>query len=88
VRQRDTKRKDLPITKTGSPLLRWVLVESAWRVGRHTSAWRRVYENIKKRAGGKKAVVAVARRLLCVLYAMLRDGKNYDFLKVGEPQPR
>jgi transposase len=87
VRQSDTKRKDLPITKQGSGLLRWALVEAAWRVVRHTAAWRRIYENIKKRAGGKKAIVAVARRLLCVLYAMLRDGKNYDFLKVGEPQP-
>jgi hypothetical protein len=31
--------------------------------------------------------VAVARRLLCVLYAMLRDGTNYNLLKVGEPPP-
>ena len=42
---------------------------------------------IKKRAGGKKAIVAVARRLLVVMAAMLRDGTNYDFLKVGEPRP-
>jgi hypothetical protein len=25
----------------------------------------------------------VARRLLCVRYAMLRDGTNYDFVLVG-----
>jgi hypothetical protein len=31
--------------------------------------------------------VAVARRLLCVLYAMPRDGTSYNFLNVGEPQP-
>jgi hypothetical protein len=31
--------------------------------------------------------VAVARRLLYVLYAMLRDGTSYNFLKVGEPRP-
>lgn len=87
VRQSDTKRKGLPITKAGSPLLRWALVEAAWRAVRQGAAWRRVYQDIKKRAGGKKAIVAVARRLLCVLYAMLRDGTNYDFLKVGEPRP-
>ena len=34
--------------------------------------------------GARRAIVAVARRLLCVMYAMLRDGKNYDLLKVGE----
>ena len=83
VRQSSDKRKDLPITKAGSPILRWALVEAAWRAKRHSAAWRRVYEGVRKRAGGKKAIVAVARRLLCVLYTMLRDGTNYDFIKVG-----
>jgi transposase len=87
VRQSSDRRKGLPITKAGSPLLRWALVEAAWRAVRLGAAWRRVYEDIRKRAGVKKAIVAVARRLLCVLYAMLRDGTNYNFLKVGEPQP-
>jgi transposase len=84
VRQSAGKGKDLGITKEGSPLLRWALVEAAWRVVHHSASWRRIYERIQKRAGGKKAIVAVARRLLCVIYAMLRDGTNYDFLKVGE----
>ena len=88
VRQTGGKKsKDLGITKAGSPLLRWALVEAAWRVVRQAAAWRRVYEQIKKKAGGKKAVVAVARRLLVVMAAMLRDGTSYDFLKVGEPPP-
>ncbi len=55
---------------------------------RQSLAWERIYQGIKKRAGGKKAIVAVARRLLCVMYAMLRDGKNYDLLKVGERPPQ
>ncbi|MBV8267076.1 MAG: IS110 family transposase [Planctomycetaceae bacterium] len=87
VRQSAGKGKDLGITKEGSPLLRWALVEASWRVVHHSASWRRIYESIKKRAGGKKAIVAVARRLLCVIYAMLRDGTNYDLLRVGEPQP-
>ena len=88
VRQSAGKGKDLGITKEGSPLLRWALVEASWRVVRQSAAWRRIYERIKKRSGGKKAIVAVARRLLCVMYAMLRDGRNYDLLKVGEPPPQ
>jgi transposase len=87
VRQSGGKGKDLGITKEGSPLLRWALVEASWRVIRQSAAWERIYQGIKKRAGGKKAIVAVARRLLCVMYAMLRDGKNYDLLKVGEAPP-
>jgi transposase len=84
VRQSGGKGKDLRITKEGSPLLRWALVEAAWRVVRQSAAWRRIYERIKKRAGGKKAIVAVARRLLTVMTALLRDGTNYNLLKVGE----
>ena len=87
VRQSAGKGKDLGITKEGSPLLRWALVEASWRVVRQSAAWERIYEGVKKRAGGKKAIVAVARRLLCVMYAMLRDGTNYDLLKVGESPP-
>ena len=87
VRQSSDRRKDLPITKAGSPILRWALVEAAWRAVRHSAAWQRVYAGIRQRAGAKKAIVAVARRLLCVLYALLRDGTNYDFLKVGSHQP-
>ena len=87
VRQSAGKGKDLGITKEGSPLLRWALVEASWRVVHQSASWTRIYERIKKRAGGKKAIVAVARRLLCVMYAMLRDGQNYDLLKVGEPPP-
>jgi len=87
VRQSDGKGKDLGITKAGSPLLRWALVEAAWRVVRQSAAWRRVYDGIKAKAGGKKAIVAVARRLLVVMAAMLRDGTNYNFLKVGEACP-
>jgi transposase len=87
VRQSAGKGKNLGITKTGPPLLRWALVEAAWRVVRQSAAWRRVYEQVKKKAGGKKAIVAVARRLLVVMAAMLRDGTSYNLLKVGEPRP-
>jgi transposase len=88
VRQTGGKKgKDLPITKAGSPLLRWALVEAAWRVIKQSAAWERIYMRLKKRAGGKKAIVAVARRLLVVMRAMLRDGTNYSLLNVGRPQP-
>ena len=88
VRQSGGKKgPELGITKAGSPLLRWALVEAAWRVVRQSAARRRIYEATRRRAGGKKAIVAVARRLLVVMAAMLRDGTNYNLLKVGEPRP-
>jgi transposase len=72
------KRQELGITKAGSPLLRWVLVEAAWRLVRTTARWRSVFEALARRRGKKRAVVAVARRLLCVMTAMLQSGKAYQ----------
>src|SRR6516165_9449896 len=81
VRQSGGKKaKDLAISKEGSGLLRWVLVEASWRAVRISPKWRRAYERISKRAGGKRAIVAVARKLLCVVYAMLKTMTPYRIL--------
>jgi transposase len=81
VRQTGGKKaKDGPITKEGSGLLRWALVEASWRLVKDSPRWRAVYERIKKRSGAKRAIVAVARKFLCVLYAMLRDATPYRLL--------
>ena len=69
------------ISKTGSPRMRSLLVEAAWRVLRTTDpaaaplrAWA---EGIAQRRGRSIAAVALARRLAGMLYAMWRDGKDY-----------
>lgn len=78
-RESDRKRKQLPITKEGSRLLRWALIETAWRLVRTYQRWKTVFEKLKRNTGSqKKAIVAVARRVLCVMYAMLREGKRYE----------
>lgn len=71
------KSGELPITKRGSGLLRWALVEASWRLVRRSRRWRSIYDGIKKRRGGKKAIVAVARRLLGVMVSMLRTMSPY-----------
>lgn len=68
------------IGEEGSGLLRWALVEASWRMIRTSPKWERVFERIKKRAGAKRAIVAVARKLLCVIYAMLRTMTPYRIL--------
>jgi transposase len=68
----------LGITKEGSRLLRWVMVETAWRLVNKFRRWRYVFEKLKKNTGSeKRAIVGVARRVLCVMFAMLRDGQAY-----------
>lgn len=72
------KRKDLSIEKKGSRLLRWVLVEAAWQVVRYNPRWKEVFESLARRTGKKKAITAVARRLLSVMVALLKSGRPYD----------
>jgi transposase len=76
-RESGGKRKTLSISKQGSPLLRWALVEAAWRLVRLSRYWEGVFERLKQRSGKKKAIVAIARRLLGVMVALLRSGECY-----------
>jgi transposase len=79
VRSSDGKRHNLKLSKSGSPLLRWILIQLAHRLKRTTARWQCMFERISQRAGKKKATCAVARRILLVIYAMLRDGQAYRF---------
>lgn len=78
VRSSDGRRKDLKITKAGSPLLRWAMIQLAQRMKRYSARWRSNFERIARKAGKKKATVAIARRLLRVIFAMLREGRAYE----------
>ena len=71
------------VTKAGNPLLRKLLVEIAW-VGVQKRTWMlEVYERILRGSDKRKkiAIVAVARRLLVRLWAMLRDGSEWTEAK-------
>jgi transposase len=71
------KKKELHIERTGSKMLRWVLVEAAWQLVRRTGRWRVTFERLSARIGRKKAIVAMARRLLGVMMALLKSGQPY-----------
>ena len=87
VRQSDGRSKDLGITKEGSRLLRWALIQAAWRLVGHTRRWGFLYERLKQRCGPKKAIVAVARRLWCVMVSMLNSGQKYRLSSEALAQP-
>lgn len=72
------KTKQLGITKEGSRLLRWAMIELAWWMVTKSRRWGRQYTKLEVRTGAKKAIVAIARRLLGVLFALLRDGRRYQ----------
>ena len=75
------RRQRGAITKTGNTRLRWLLVEAAWSVlrSRHprTEELRRWTLAIAVRRGQRIAIVALARKLAGILYAMWRDGTAF-----------
>ena len=77
VRESAERRKAGGITKEGSRLLRWALIQTAWRAVGKTRRWGLTYEKLHRRKGGKRAIVAIARRLLGVIYSLLRRGERY-----------
>lgn len=78
IRESAGKAKQLGITKQGSRLLRTTLVETAWRLVNKTRRWASIYEKLRVRCGAKKAIVAVARRVWCVMVSMLQSGQKYQ----------
>jgi transposase len=65
------------ITAIGKNQLRATLVEVAWRLIAKDRAMRRRYERIKVRAGGKRAIIAIARITLLRTRRMLLDNRSY-----------
>jgi transposase len=75
------KRRIGSITRKGNSYCRAILTQAAWSVLRSRSnhgplhAWAQA---VAKRRGKKIAVVATARRLAGILWAMWRDGTAYE----------
>ena len=65
------------VTKLGSSFVRFFLSQGLVHVLRKDGWLRRWYQRIKKRRGSSVARVAVMRRLVTMLYAMLRDQMPY-----------
>jgi transposase len=73
------RQRRTSITKAGSTKVRWALVQAAWTLRRCRSHDPMVQWclEVEKRRGKRVAVVALARKLAGVLYAMWRDGTVY-----------
>jgi len=72
------------ITKQGSSMLRFLLVEAAQVTARSLPQWRSKYLHLMMRRGRKTAKVAMARRLAVHLYWMMRQGWDYQqWIKFG-----
>jgi transposase len=73
VRKKAAKHKEVTIT------LKQHQLEAAWAASRtKDSALRGVYNNIVKRRGKKRALVAVAHQMLIEIYRVLKSGEPYQ----------
>ncbi len=80
------------VSKAGPPRTRWLLVQAAWAILRSShpavAPLRRWAEAVARRRGRRIAVVALARRLARILYALWRDGRPFDGHRLAPPRNR
>jgi transposase len=72
------KQRKGHITHQGSSRLRWVLTEASWQAVKKDPKLKRDFERIAHRRGKKRAIVAVARKLVGRIRACLRKGQCYE----------
>jgi transposase len=66
------------ITKCGSRLMRWMLVQSAWSAITASPNLRRFFTTISAKKNKKVAVVAVARKLATIGFHVLKEKVDYN----------
>jgi transposase len=68
------------ITKAGAPAVRWTLVQAAWSARRWRPKDPMVLWSleVEKRRGKNIAVMALARKMAGILFAIWRKGTTYD----------
>jgi len=68
------------ISKQGPSVVRWLIVESAWRVVKKSPSFRAFYERVMCGQKNRKkiATVAVARKLLSIMRAMQMTGELFN----------
>ena len=67
------------ITKRGSPLVRWALIQAVQVAVQHDPHWKEKFSRISARRGKQKAYVAIARELAVTMYHMLKNNEPYRY---------
>ena len=78
VKESAGKRARGTKTREGSETLRWILLQVAQVAARYDPAARAYYERMRQHKPAQVAKVALARKLLTVIWALLRHGVCYD----------
>jgi len=69
----------MTITKRGSTHLRWILVQVAQAASRSKNTiLSRFFQRIAYRRGRNIAIIALARKILCILWHLLQKRETYS----------
>jgi len=77
LEQSGTKNRGKGMTKEGRRELRWALVEVAQRAVKSDPVWKTRFQELQKRMHRNQAIVAVARRLLELVWYVLTRRQPY-----------
>ena len=68
------------ISKRGPSVVRWMLCESSWKVVRKSKSLREFYERVMAGQNNRKkiAIIAVSRKLLSIMRAMMLTGELFN----------
>jgi transposase len=74
------RKRRTGLTKAGQPRVRWALTQAAWAARRYYKADPMVSWSlqVEQRRGKKIAIIALARKLAGVLFAVWRDQSTYN----------
>ncbi|MBN9118807.1 MAG: IS110 family transposase [Planctomycetes bacterium] len=70
-----------PITKTGCPQTRAILIQAAQHAASHPGPIGAFFRRLRKRKSHNVAVVAVARKLVTIAFLMLKNDEPYRYAK-------
>jgi len=65
------------ISRCGRPQIREILIEAAWVLTGRDAGMKQFFERIALRRDRKRAIVAVARKLLTIMWSMATKGTNF-----------
>ena len=76
-RQSSDKLRMMGITKEGSAMLRWCLVQSSWIAIRRDPALKEFYERLAEKKDNCTAICAVARKLAVIIFHVMTKEVPY-----------
>lgn len=65
------------ISKQGMTELRWALTQCAWTAIRYSKKLRKFFLKKKRKIGANKAIIAVARKMLTIMFFMLKRRETF-----------